>query len=148
MPKADKKKVSKNRKLAQLRNKLYEELFDAKEKFVKHLLWSMDATIVCPACFVETVKNEDGKVIEKRIVPGKAKDSQGKCKLCHNDGFVPDKPQRNWASDQLGHRLAPNLKGIEVGDGEEEETQQIETEAKKISDADLDKELGIKFKDE
>ena len=139
MPKADKRKKTKNRKLAGLRNKLYEELFQAKEKFVKHLLWSMEATIVCPACF----KDKDGN-----IVPGKARDEQGRCKLCHNDGFAPDKQQRNWATDRLGDRLAPALKGIEVGDDEESIEQKVAEEAKELSDDDLDKELGIKFKDE
>lgn len=109
-----------------------DSLYAFWDKAKEHISWSLSATLVCPAC---TVQNGV-------FVPGKAQ-KDGKCAFCGNTGLMPDKSQRNWATDRLTERLAPAPKAVEMQVEDRRDVKELEKKTSELSDEELDKRLSV-----
>lgn len=109
-----------------------DSLYAFWDKAKEHISWSLSATLVCPAC---TVK--DGV-----FTPGKAQ-IDGKCAFCRNTGLMPDKSQRNWATDRLTERLAPAPKAVEMQVDDKRDVKELEAGVKNLSDEQLNEKLRL-----
>lgn len=122
-----------NVKLDGLRSKAVEKFFELSDKMIKHITWSMEATIPCPHCSIK-----DGN-----HVPGKAIDSNGNCAMCHKTYVIPDKQQRNWAIEQAQPVIAPAPKTIEVNVDQSSNVPELADVAKKLTKEELENRLKI-----
>lgn len=121
-------KVDKKRQAA------LEGLYEFWDKARSHIAWSLAATVVCPSCTVR-----DGQ-----FFPGKAQTEDGKCAFCGNTGLIPDKTQRNWATDRLTERLAPAPKAVEMTvDDNRKDVKDLEEKTKDLSDKELNEKLQL-----
>lgn len=105
-----------------------EKFFGLSSKAMKHIEWSLEATIVCNSCTVNATGGH---------LPGKAKDDEGKCAFCHAKGHVPDKNQRNWATGEIADRIAPKPKPMEMTIDSGATLDELEKDFKGKSDAEL-----------
>ena len=121
-------------KIDQLREKTVEKFFGLSDKMLKHIEWSMAAQVPCTSCSV----SEDG--VHR---PGKAKDEGGKCAQCHGTYLVPDKVQRNWATEQAQPIVAPAPKTVEMSVEQTSSVPELESEVKKLSDEEITKRLEV-----
>jgi len=123
------------------RKDAFEKFFGLTEKALEHIKWSLGATQVCQACvFV------DGQGFKA----GKAKTADGLCAMCGNTGVVPDKTQRNWATQEVAERIAPKPKAVEMTVDKAEERKELETQVSKLEDTVLDlqlKALGVNLEE-
>jgi len=111
-----------------LRRKVIEEFFDLKDNVRQHIEWSLAATVTCSSCHLDNGVH----------VPGKARDAEGKCAFCHATGIVPDKNQRNWATEEVYGRIAPAPKAMEFEDKTAENKSQIAKQLEKLPDSEFE----------
>lgn len=112
-----------------------EKFFGLTEKVLKHIEWSITATKVCVNCSVNPTTGE--------IIPGKAKDAEGKCAFCHGSSLVPDTVQRNWATGEIADRIAPKPKAVEMTVDQTSHVAELEDEMKRLSPDELKRQVEV-----
>lgn len=133
-------------KVERRRNQVVDKLFELDNDFIKHIRWSLTATRPCPHCDIQQVKDTNGNIVHKTLVPRKAKNTEGNCKFCNSQGYIPDEQQRNWAANQLGLRIAPAPKTVETSKEEIKDLDEFEQSLENKSKEQLEKianELGV-----
>jgi hypothetical protein len=132
-------------KVDKARNNELDKFFELSEKARKHIQWSLQSVKLCVTCTIIYDENTKEAV---GIKPGKAKDEEGKCKFCHNTGYVPDENQRNWAAKEILSRTSPVPKAVELETSEKQEGEEFEKDFNKLSKEEIDKKLealGVTF---
>lgn len=117
--------------IEKLRKEAVKQFFGLTPKMYAHIEKSMAATKPCVACFKENGEHK----------PGKAIDVDGKCAMCHGTYLVPDNVQRNWATEMAQPIVAPAPKTVEMSVENTSSVAELEDEAGKLSDSELDKRL-------
>jgi len=111
--------------IADMREQVTLKFFGLSEKVYKHLVASVTAERPCAACWIA----EDGT-----HTPGKAKDADGKCALCHGTYLVPDNQQRNWAATEA-LPLITQAKPVEMKIDNKTVLPELEAQYKGLPDA-------------
>ena len=84
---------------------VFEQFFGLSAAMVKHVEDSMQAVQVCRHCS----KSKEGV-----HVPGTATNGYDRCAFCDGSYLVPDKDQRNWATEIIVTRAAPAPKAVDM----------------------------------
>lgn len=134
MPRPTKKDEAIKGDIETLRKQAIKQFFGLTPKIYAHIESSMVATRPCQACFVEA----DGT-----SKPGKAKDADGKCAMCHGTFLVPDYGQRNWATEQAQPIVAPAPKTVEMSVENTSSIPELEEKAASLTDEQLQQKLEV-----
>lgn len=124
--------------LAQMREQVTLKFFGLSEKVYKHLVESVVAMRPCGSCTVDQEGNHK---------PGKAKDENGLCALCHGTYLIPDNNQRNWAASEA-LPLITQAKPVEMKIDAKTNMSELEEQYKSLPDALLSKLLTVVEKPE
>lgn len=126
-------KESRNDKVEKVRQGAFEKFVKLTDKALIWIEESLSASKVCNYC------DKDGKANKLN--------AEGKCVVCNGMNKIPDVSQRNWATEQIGDRVAPKPKAVEMNIDTSSDDAFVEDLSKKSDEEvkKLSEELGIKF---
>ena len=119
--------------IASLREGVTRKFFGLSDRVYNHILSSAVATKPCMACSI----GPDGK-----HQPGKAKDEDGRCAMCHGSYLIADTQQRNWAVEQA-LPLVTNNKQVEVKVENKSILPELEAIIKGLDNKTLEQRLAL-----
>lgn len=128
------KKVSPDANVDALRERALAKFTGLSEKLYSHVVASFNATKPCMACSI----NPDGS-----HCPGKFKDSQGMCAMCHGTYAVPDMQQRNWAAEMAQPIAVPAPKSVDVKVETKSQLPELMSFVKQLNDSTLTEKLAM-----
>lgn len=125
MPRHSKEESRSLSSIDALRQSTIEKFFGLTDKIMKHILWSVEAQVPCGSCSRDAATGAH--------IPGRAKDADGNCSFCHGSYMVPDKNQRNWATEKIAERIAPPPKTVEMNVDQQTTVEEDKAKLSKLS---------------
>jgi hypothetical protein len=111
------------------REKIMEILFGFSSKWISEIQDAFMSSVPCGYC------DKDGHASKQ--------DENGKCLKCHGLKVVSNERRREWAADQIGERIAPRPKPVEMTIEEDSSMEELQKRYQKETKEALLKKLAL-----